>query len=120
MTPIQHVGKNGRPLKHPRADWVADPEAFGLPPFQPEFRFHPTRRWRFDYAWPAQRVALELDGGSAIFGRHSRPGGMRADFEKLNTAAVMGWTVLRVLKGEELRLSTLELLQAALLVERAA
>ena len=24
-----------------------------LPGPVPEYRFHPTRRWRFDYAWPA-------------------------------------------------------------------
>lgn len=112
--PIQYVGRNGQPLKHPRADWITNPEAFGVAPFVTEHRFHPVRRWRFDYAWPAYRVAIEIDGASGSYGRHSRPGGMRADHEKLNTAAVMGWRVLRVLRGEEIRLSTLELLVAAL------
>lgn len=32
-----------------------------------EFRFHPKRMWRFDFAWPAQKVALEFQGGT--FGR---------------------------------------------------
>jgi very-short-patch-repair endonuclease len=119
---IETTGKNGRPLKHPRADWVSNPTQFGLPPYVRELEFHPQRKWRFDFAWPAQRVALELDGGAAVFGRHSRPAGMRADNEKLNTAQVMGWVVLRILKGEELRVSTLELLKAALVVgdEQAA
>jgi very-short-patch-repair endonuclease len=58
-----------------------------------EYRFHPTRRWRFDFAWPAQRVAVEVDGGQwrAGGGRHNTD----QDREKLNTAAAMGWRVLR-------------------------
>lgn len=120
MTPIQYRGKNNRPLKHPRADWIAAAAEFGLPPFVREFRFHPVRRWRFDYAWPAQRVALEVDGASGSYGRHSRPGGMRADHEKLNTATAMGWRVLRVLAGEEIRLSTLSLLLETLRTKEAA
>lgn len=31
--------------------------------FVKEFQFHPTRRWRFDYAIPAKKVAVEVDGG---------------------------------------------------------
>lgn len=113
-TGVETRGKRGRTLKHPRADWITAPEVFGLPSFEAEYPFHPGRNWRFDYAWPSARVALEVDGGSGGYGRHSRPGGMRKDHEKLNTAALMGWTVLRVLAGEERRLTTLTLLQEAL------
>lgn len=58
-----------------------------------EFRFHPVRRWRFDWAWPEHKVAVEIDGGQwkAGGGRHNTD----ADREKLNTAAAMGWRVLR-------------------------
>ena len=28
-----------------------------------EHRFAPPRRWRFDLAWPAERLAVEVDGG---------------------------------------------------------
>ena len=58
-----------------------------------EYRFHPERRWRFDFAFPAQRLAVEFDGGQWVIagGRHNRDG----DREKLNTAAAMGWRVLR-------------------------
>ncbi len=111
--PVEWTSR-GRPLAHPRARWIADPGAFDLPAYVAEHRFHPTRRWRFDYAWPVQRVALEIDGASGSYGRHSRPGGMRADHEKLNTAAVMGWRVIRVLRGEEERLATVELIHQAL------
>jgi len=61
--------------------------------YQQEYRFHPTRKWRFDYAWPSHRVAVEIDGGQWITngGRHNRD----SDREKLNNAAAMGWRVLR-------------------------
>jgi very-short-patch-repair endonuclease len=61
-----------------------------------EYRFHPTRRWRFDYCWPEKSLALEVDGGGFVAGRHSRGTGIEKDCEKFNEAAVLGWTVLRV------------------------
>ena len=64
-----------------------------------EFRFHPVRRWRFDYAWPASLIALELDGGTWTRGRHTRGAGYRGDCEKLNAATSMGWRVFRVTAG---------------------
>ena len=66
--------------------------------FQREVRFHPTRRWRFDFAWVQPGgglIAVEIDGGSWIAGRHSRGKGFEADLEKLNTAVLRGWRVLR-------------------------
>lgn len=32
-----------------------------------EHRFHPDRMWRFDFAWPDRKVAIEFQGGT--FGR---------------------------------------------------
>lgn len=60
-----------------------------------EYRFHPKRRWRFDAAFPGRKVALELDGGVWIAGRHTRGKGFIRDCEKLNTATAMGWKVFR-------------------------
>ena len=60
-----------------------------------EFRFHRTRKWRFDWAWPAYRIALEVDGGLFVQGRHSRGAGQLADFEKINEALIHGWRVFR-------------------------
>ena len=60
----------------------------------PEFRFHPTRKWRFDYAWPLAMLALEVDGGVWTQGRHTRGAGAIADMEKLSEAAILGWRVL--------------------------
>lgn len=61
-----------------------------------EFRFHPTRMWRFDLAYPDRGLAIEIEGGTFMAGRHNRGVGMRGDAEKYNEAALLGWTVIRV------------------------
>ena len=65
----------------------------GLPMPTEEYRFHPVRRWRFDFAYVDRRLAIEIDGGQwkPRGGRHASDG----DREKLNAAAVLGWRVLR-------------------------
>lgn len=62
-----------------------------------EYRFDEKRQWRFDYAWPGIRLAVEIEGGIGILirGRHCRPKGFADDCEKYNSAALQGWTVLR-------------------------
>ncbi|OQC42289.1 MAG: hypothetical protein BWX64_00306 [Acidobacteria bacterium ADurb.Bin051] len=59
-------------------------------------RFHPSRRWRFDFAWPLERLAVEVQGGVWIAGRHSGGRGQIADCEKLAAAVLEGWRVLYV------------------------
>lgn len=66
----------------------------------PEYQFCETRNWRADHACPAIRTLIEVDGGIWTRGRHSRGAGQEADNEKLNTAAVMGWFVLRYSTGQ--------------------
>lgn len=73
-----------------------------------EYRFHPTRKWRFDFAWPHDndfhcpecgqvywKLAVEIQGGVHIRGRHARGVGIEADNEKANAAAFLGWIVFR-------------------------
>ena len=67
-----------------------------------EYRFHPSRRWRFDFAWPAHMLAVEVEGGVWVQGRHNRGAGFLADMEKYNEAAILGWRVLRV-AGKHIR-----------------
>ena len=67
----------------------------GGPTFDAEYRFHPRRRWRFDFAWPSVKIAVEIDGGAYTRGRHTRGKGFEADCEKMNAAALLGWRVLR-------------------------
>lgn len=61
---------------------------------QEEYKFHPSRRWRFDFASPELRIAVEVDGGGWVNGRHHRMSGWLKDQEKLNSAAMLGWRVL--------------------------
>ncbi len=70
-------------------------ETFGFEMPVREYRFC-ARRWRFDLAWPDRKLALEVEGGVWIRGRHNRPMGFIRDIEKYNTAQNMGWKVLRV------------------------
>jgi very-short-patch-repair endonuclease len=71
--------------------------ANGIDPVDPhrEYQFAPPRRWRFDFAWVNQRVAVEIEGGLWMRGRHTTAKGMLADMDKYNTAASLGWFVLR-------------------------
>lgn len=55
-----------------------------------QYRFHPTRRWTFDFAFPSQRLAVEVEGHY-----HKTHAGHRSDCEKFNEAARAGWRVLR-------------------------
>jgi len=67
-----------------------------------EFRFCKERKWRFDYAIPKIKFAVEIEGG--IFkrggGRHNRPVGMIKDMEKYNYATLDGWAVFRFTPAE--------------------
>ncbi|MCS7295531.1 MAG: hypothetical protein NZ761_09060 [Dehalococcoidia bacterium] len=69
--------------------------ALGLPEPEREYRFLPGRRFRFDFAWPSARVALEIEGGRFAGGRHVRPEGYARDVVKYSAAAALGWRVIR-------------------------
>ncbi len=66
-----------------------------VPTPQQEYVFAPPRRWRFDFAWPKLKLAVEVEGGEYTRGRHFRPAGFRADAEKYFAADLRGWRVLR-------------------------
>lgn len=70
--------------------------AFGLPEPLREVEFYPGRKWRFDFAWPDKKLAVEVEGGTN-FGRsrHSKGAGFERDAAKYNRASRMGWIVLR-------------------------
>ena len=106
----------------PRAAFKALPESSGSPLEQAalqiirtsnlpdptrEHKFHPTRKWRFDFAWPDLKLALEVEGGLYGKSRHTSLSGYSADCEKYSHAALLGWRVLRCttlhIKSGELR-----------------
>lgn len=93
--------------------------AAGLPRPLPEYRFDPSRKWRFDYAWPKDRVALEVDGAVWVQGRHTRGSGYVKDMEKFNAAAALGWQVLKVQPKELLTMKTIELIRKTLAIKYA-
>jgi very-short-patch-repair endonuclease len=66
-----------------------------LADYEAEYRFHPTRQWRFDFAWPEMKVAVEVEGGQWTNGRHQRGQGYADDCEKYNNAILLGWKVFR-------------------------
>jgi hypothetical protein len=70
-------------------------KAAGLPMPVTEYRFAPDRKWPFDFAWPTQMVALEVEGGVFTGGRHTRGVGFLRDMEKYNRAVVLGWRLVR-------------------------
>lgn len=61
-----------------------------------EYKFHPTRRWSLDFAWPDKKVGLEVEGGTWGKSRHTTGSGFEADATKYNEATRLGWRVFRV------------------------
>lgn len=68
-----------------------------LPPPEQEHKFHPRRKWRFDFAWPGEMLALEVEGGIYMDkSGHNTAAGITRDCEKYNEAVLLGWKVIRV------------------------
>jgi hypothetical protein len=96
-----------------RAFWAT----FKIPTPVEEYRFCAGHRWRFDFAWPNYQreiradtgevvtiftltnaqiggVAVEVQGGIWTRGRHTRGAALKMEWDKLNTAAILGWRIL--------------------------
>lgn len=72
-------------------DW----KSYNLTPPLRNYRFNPPRRWKIDCAWPDIGLALEIEGGVWIYGRHVNPSGFLRDMEKYNTVTERGYALLR-------------------------
>lgn len=79
-----------------------------------EYRFHPNRKWEFDYAWPEYKVFLEVEGGVWTKGRHTSGSGFMGDMEKYNAAACLGWRLIRVVPTDLIKIKTVDLIRVAL------
>lgn len=106
-------GPKGR-KSHGNAVFAAFLSAAGLPAPIAEYQFHPTRRWRLDYCWRAELVALEVQGGIFRQGRHTRGTALLAEWEKLNTAAGLGYRFIFVQPRDLCTAATASFLRAAL------
>jgi very-short-patch-repair endonuclease len=80
-----------------------------------EHRFHPKRRWRFDFAYPEHMVAIEVEGlvykGKS---RHTTVSGYKGDLEKYNEAAILGWKVIRFSQDQLIKSSTFDTIKRAI------
>lgn len=100
--------------------FLAQVKAVKLPMPIAEYRFAPMvgthylRQWRFDFAWKVEHVAVELEGGTWVHGRHSRGKGLSADCMKYNSALLLGWRVLRFDTDQVKDGTALRFLEAAL------
>lgn len=101
-------------MKHSAPIVIQYWKQFGLPEPEPEYRFHEVRRWRLDYAWPLDRVGLEVQGGIFIQGRHTQGAALRKEHEKLNELACIGWRVLYVEPKFLLQMDTVRMIHRAL------
>ena len=64
-------------------------------PFVYEFKFaKPQRAWRSDIAFPTVKVAIEIQGGNWLYGRHCNPASLPSEYEKQNGYCVRGWYCL--------------------------
>lgn len=83
------------------ADFEALWKFYKGPELVREHVFYPGRKWRSDFAHVASKVLVEIEGGIWNQGRHTRGKGYQDDCEKYNSAALAGWTVVR-LAGKEM------------------
>ena len=64
------------------------------PSLEEEYKFHPVRKWRSDFAHIESKVMIEIEGAVWTGGRHTRGAGYIKDCEKYNEAAFNGWAVI--------------------------
>lgn len=107
MTVEEFLGINGRPQKQKvfsrderqklELNFLDAWKVIGidLPKPVQQHKFHPTRKWRFDFAFIDQKVAVEIQGGSFSQGGHNRGTGQDKDHKKINEAQKLGWMVLQ-------------------------
>ena len=76
------------------------------PKYEAEYRFHETRRWRFDFSWPEIKVAVEIDSAAhkLYWNSYTR------DVEKMNEALFLGWQVFRF-TGQMIKKDDVEFLE---------
>lgn len=62
---------------------------------QSEYKFHPERKFRFDWCVPAIKIAVEYEGIFSEQSRHTNRMGYAKDALKYREGTKLGWTVFR-------------------------
>jgi very-short-patch-repair endonuclease len=95
MTPTKPSAvRTPRPLSRGEEAFALHCKVENLVP-QREYLFHPSRKWRFDFCFLKEKLAIEIEGVSNAFSRHTTISGYRNDLVKYNAATLLGWRVLR-------------------------
>ena len=83
-----------------------------------EYKFKHKRRWKMDIALPDKFICIEIHGGIFANGRHTRGMGFRRDREKMNSAQLLGHTVLEFDTGIMFDAKTIEDIDLAIEMSR--
>lgn len=82
--------------------------------FDREHRFHESRMWRLDFWFAGAKLAVEIDGGGWVGGKHGRGDGIERDCEKASHIAMAGHRLMRVTPGQIKRGEALKWILVAL------
>ena len=64
-----------------------------------EHKFLKDRKFRFDFAHLPSKIAIEINGGNWIGGRHTNALALNKEYEKFNLAAMEGWRMFVLSPG---------------------
>ena len=59
-----------------------------------QYRAIKGRKFAWDFAFPDERILVEINGGTYTVGAHSTGKGIARDYEKSNLAQLQGWRCL--------------------------
>ena len=82
-------------------------------------RPHPTAHDVLDFWFGDAKLAVEIDGGGWVNGRHSRGDGIERDCEKASHVAMAGYRLMRVTPGQVKRGEALKWIMVALGLRKA-
>ena len=68
-----------------------------------ETKFHPLRKWRWDFSLVDSNIAIEICGQIWRKGGHSSGTGIQRDYDKANAGTMLGWRVLHFSSTDILR-----------------
>lgn len=103
LPPAKHKKKPKRKSKQSQLELLFELqlERAGFVGWLREHKFSEVRNWRFDFAWPDYKIAVELEGGtwkqtkSGRSAGHAHPERFKSDCIKYNEATRIGWQVYR-------------------------